>query len=127
MKIASRLYQRGQISAEQLAESVCVAASRRKPIGQIALERRMLTMRQAMDVLAFQSDHANVQFGQAAIRLGYLNETDVTSLLGIQEEEVPTLSAILVELGYVSTQTLAEEITAQRELVHSGTLQVAAM
>ncbi|HBE72247.1 MAG TPA: hypothetical protein DDW52_29285 [Planctomycetaceae bacterium] len=119
MKIATRLYRRGQITAEQLAESLCVAAKRRKPIGQIALERRVLTIRQAMEVLAFQSEHSNVQFGQAAVRLGYLTEAEVTSLLGIQEEEVPTLSAILVELGYVSTQTLAEEISVQRELAHA--------
>ncbi|GAB5401772.1 MAG: hypothetical protein Aurels2KO_00030 [Aureliella sp.] len=116
MKIATQLYRRGLVSAEQLADAICVVAQRRKPIGQIALERRLLSMRQTMDVLAFQSDHPNLPFGRAAVQLDFLTEDDVTALLGIQEKQVPTLSEVLVELGYISSEMLAQEIIAQREI-----------
>ncbi|GAB5407245.1 MAG: hypothetical protein Aurels2KO_54760 [Aureliella sp.] len=115
MKIATQLYQRGLVSAEQLADAICVVASRRKPIGQIALERRLLSMRQTMDVLAYQSDNPDLPFGRAAVQLEFLTEIDVTALLGIQEEKAPTLSEVLVELGHISSESLVQAIVSQRE------------
>ncbi|HBE68372.1 MAG TPA: hypothetical protein DDW52_09515 [Planctomycetaceae bacterium] len=117
MRIATRLYHGRQVSAEQIAEAVSSLSTCRKPIGQIALEKRMLTVGQTMRVLAEQADQPELQFGQAAVHLGFLTECEVTLLLGAQQEQSPSLSQMLVELGFITAKRLSEEIANTRRAV----------
>ena len=102
----SRLYQDGRISAEQFADAICHLANRRKKLGQLAMEKEFLSAKQVMDVLAEQARNPAVKFGELAISLGFLSEGDLAQLLGYQAQGSPSLSSILLELGYISEEDL---------------------
>ncbi|MDG2224595.1 MAG: hypothetical protein P8L85_24650 [Rubripirellula sp.] len=106
MWIGSRLYQDGRISAEQFADAICQLTSKRKKLGQIAMEKRFLSVKQVMDILAEQARNPSAKFGELAISLGLLNDNDVAELLGHQTQDAPSLSSILLELGYISPEDL---------------------
>lgn len=102
----SRLYQDGRISAEQFADAICHLSNRRKKLGQLAMEKEFLSVKQVMDILAEQARNPAAKFGELAISLGFLSEGDLAQLLGYQTQGSPSLSSILLELGYISEEDL---------------------
>lgn len=61
-----------------------------RPIGEIIRETKQLDEAQIEDILAYQRQHA-VRFGEAAVALGYADETDVVYALS-QQFRYPYLS-----------------------------------
>lgn len=109
MKIALALYKQGEISAEQLAEALCEQSRLRKPIGQIALEKRLLTVRDTMQILCQQAESPGMPFGEIACSLGLLTRQDVAVLLGEQELSLPPISSVLLRLGYIEEHHIADQ------------------
>lgn len=70
------------------------------------MEKRFLSVKQVMDILAEQARNPAAKFGELAISLGFLSEGDLAQLLGYQTQGSPTLSSILLELGYISEEDL---------------------
>ncbi|GAB5407274.1 MAG: hypothetical protein Aurels2KO_55050 [Aureliella sp.] len=109
MWIGSQLYQDGKITAEQFATAVCTVTNRQERIGEIALKNRHLTVKQVMAILAEQDNSPASKFGEVAISLGFLNRDRLMQILGEQTLASPSISEVLLELGYVSEEELSSQ------------------
>lgn len=111
MWLAAHLYSEGKISGDQFASACVEQICRRKPLGAIALQHDMLTMKQVMRILGEQSTVSGLPFGEVAIRLKLLTSDQVAQLLHFQTANVPTVEEIIVELGWLTE----EEVSCARQ------------
>jgi hypothetical protein len=114
MKFALYLKSKGVISAEQLVAALEIQQDRLPPIGQLAIEENLLTPREVFHVLCSQSDAPGERFGDTAIDLGLMTQSQLHWLLAIQLERREPLEAILVEQRTLSQYQMVEELTAYR-------------
>lgn len=75
------------------------------PLGEIALQKHMLTPKELLDILNIQSDTGQ-KFGDIAIESGYLTPKQMDILLKIQKTIHGTFGSILVELKKVDKETI---------------------
>ena len=75
------------------------------PIGRLALESRILSMKEVNRVLTTQMD-SKLRFGEQAIHLGYMEESDLEYLLQLQRDRRPKLNDVLVELEFLEKTSL---------------------
>lgn len=108
MWLATQLYTEGRISGDEFASASVEQIQRRKPLGQIALQNGMLTMKQIMQIVGEQAIVSELPFGEVAIRLKLLTAEQVAELLYLQAQNVPTLEEVMVELGSLTQQELNE-------------------
>ena len=104
MWFASYLYRRGLITAEQIVEASIQQGDCRIPLGRLALELKKLTVKQVAKVLEAQTEEGK-RFGQLAVRLGFLSEQDVAYLLMVQNNRLPSLTKVLIEMGAIDQAT----------------------
>ena len=79
-----------------------------QPLGQLAVERDMLTQLQVQGILDLQPDFQQ-PFGKIALSLGYLTESQLGELLLAQAARSKRYEDILVEKGTIITQVLIVE------------------
>ena len=101
------LVEAGYITADQALHAVRHQLAMRRPIGQMAVECRMMSMNQVFVVLQDQLD-CDQPFGQLAIQRGYLTEEDLGTLILKQLDSVPRLKDILIEAGAVSAEVIRQ-------------------
>ncbi len=75
------------------------------PIGRLALETEILTMKQVFQILNAQAD-SDMRFGEIAIGLGFMNGAQLLELLETQKKRRPGLNKLIYELGFASIETL---------------------
>jgi len=75
------------------------------PLGRLALQKRMLNVRQVFLILSTKID-TGLRFGEQAIKLGYLDETQLENLLILQTRSRPGVCRLLGEMQFVETRTL---------------------
>lgn len=75
------------------------------PIGRLALQQGLLTMKQVTLILNEQID-SNRLFGEIAIDLGLMTEEQLAKLLVHQKLVQPSLSAVIVEMKLVDEATM---------------------
>lgn len=119
MWIASKLYQDGEISSKQLAEAICTMTRGQKRLGQIALEKRFLSVKQVMKILAEQAKSPKSKFGELAVELGYLSREKLSQLLGEQVFASPSLFDVIHELGYIAEEQ-PEHDSSPTSVAHCG-------
>jgi hypothetical protein len=114
MKFALYIKSKGVISAEQLVAALEVQQERLPPIGQLAIEENLLTTREVFHVLCSQSEAPSERFGDTAIDLGLMTQSQLHWLLAIQLERREPLEEILVEQRALSPYQMVEELTEYR-------------
>ena len=114
MWFATYLYRRGLITAEQVVEASIRQSDERIPLGRLALETKKLSVKGIAKILQAQTE-GDQRFGKTAVRLGLLTERDVADLLMIQNDRLPAMGDVLVEMGAIDRETMeAESILARK-------------
>jgi hypothetical protein len=114
MWFASYLYRRGILTAEQIIEASIRQSDRRIPLGKLALECKKLTLKQVAKVLEAQTEEGK-RFGQLAVQLGFLSDLDVAHLLMVQNDRLPSLTKVLIEMGALDQETADSEFRIARQ------------
>lgn len=90
----------------QVVEVMRAIGRRSTPIGRVAVEEGLMTMRAVMHTLQAQTENPRERFGDVAIRLGHLDDTQVKALVGAQAWRQPRVNQAVVELGYLSAEAM---------------------
>ena len=114
MQFGMYLYHNGVITAEQLVAAMALQDECRVPLGVLAMESGKLAVRDVLSILRVQSDLPNDRFGDIAIDLGLLNKRDLAELLMLQSDRRIPLGECLVELGHMTEEQAAEQLSAYR-------------
>lgn len=117
-RFGSFLVNRGVVSEGDILEALDLQRKTRPPIGKIALFKKLLTMKQVVNILNEQCDTHKL-FGEIAVELGFLKTEDVEKILEIQKKEGPLLGDALVKLGKMEPQALERELGAYSSLAKS--------
>lgn len=121
MRFGIYMMRRGVLSAEQLIEALDEQMSLQPPMGQLAIEEGVLSVREVFAVLRTQADTANGRFGDAAMQLGLLDRGQVANLLMLQADRIPPLSDLLVSIGTLDQATVDNELASfRRDMERSG-------
>ncbi len=103
------LIQRGLVTESQLVEALDNQRRLTPTIGNVAREAGKLTVHQVLQVLDRQEETGD-RFLATAVELGFLRESDVSTLLRRQRAGRPQLGRLLVTMGCLSEQALMHEI-----------------
>ena len=114
MQFGLYLVENGIITPEQFVEALQVQIDSRPQLGSLAIEQKALTMKEVFQVLRTQADEPKELFGQLAVEAGLISEDRLASLLYLQSARVRSMEEIVVELGYVSAETLEQELSEYR-------------
>jgi hypothetical protein len=114
MWLASRLWQKQVISADQLAEAVETQLSRRPSLGSLSIELGIMTIDQVEEVSSAQAEEPDRPFGELALALGFITRAQLALLAFEQAERAPTLGEILVEMGALTPDELRRELWEAR-------------
>lgn len=106
MKFGLYLVRNGIITADELVGALEVQHRRYVPIGQIAIEERLLSAREVFHVLQCQNDpcHSHKLFGEIAMEMGLLTEHELQRLLLLQMERRPKLTDVLILRGILTAE-----------------------
>jgi hypothetical protein len=99
------MYETARVPKQVLLDALARCKEKTPKIGQIALERRCLNVRQVFAVLEQQVDSGQ-RFGQIAIRLGYMTEQTMADLLREQQHLRPNIVDVLLEMNAIKPQDL---------------------
>lgn len=105
MKFLVWLASRGELSPDQVVQVLARQTAGHRPIGRIALRRRMLSMEQIQEILHYQADHGGL-FGTIAHEQGMLSGQQLRELLALQSRAIPSLDTVLQELGLIDAGRL---------------------
>lgn len=111
MWIGLHLVRSGCITADQLIEAIEYREKHKPPIGQIAIQKRRLSVSDCFQVLSRQAIQA-ASFGRIARDLKLLTKRQVADLLLMQDEQTPSIGEALIAIGAIDEEELARE-TAQ--------------
>lgn len=102
------LVDRRMLSAEQAVEVMRAVSRRSLPIGRVACEEGLMTMKAVMHTLSEQAENPTERFGDVAVRLGYLDRAQIKALVGAQAWRQPRMDQIIVDLGFLDADAMAE-------------------
>jgi len=102
------LADRGVLRAEDVVEVIRAYTGLQRPIGRIAREEGLMSMKGVMEVLAAQADRPGTLFGELAVELGYLDTGGLLRLMHAQASRAPRYDDVLLSLGLVSAADLSE-------------------
>jgi hypothetical protein len=125
MQFAMYLVDNGVISCEEFFEALKLQMSTRPQLGALAIETRRLSFRQVFAILRAQCDEPNTMFGELAVRLGYLSDEDVNSLLAEQAGRAMPLLEVLVENGFLSPEAAERHYADYRQCMRAANEEVA--
>ena len=113
---AQFLVQQEIIGTETALQALDLQRAATPPVGRLALEQQLLTMKQVFAVLSAQADSGR-RFGEQAVVMGYLDDAQLAALLAHQRDVRPGLSAILHDMGALKKRDLQKHRRAYlREL-----------
>ena len=113
MWFAFDLIDDGQISPQAFVSALRHQMRCRRPLGQMAVERGLMTMAEVFNVLTRQSE-TNEPFGHLAVQMGYINREQLSELIISQLETMPRLEDILVESGVIDRTVLDDALVRLR-------------
>ena len=96
------LVESGIITADDYVAAAARREGERPPLGQVAIEEGVLSVRQVLEVLSSQYASPGKRFGEIAVERGYLRSEQVATLLMRQAERQRPVIDHLVELGRLS-------------------------
>jgi len=107
MQFLVHLVRSGVLTAEQAIDAIDAQLRSMKPLGKLALESRMMTVREVMTVLERQAEVPDIMFGETAVELGFLTQDKVAALLATQRRQRLSLDQVLINMGGVPAPELA--------------------
>lgn len=105
LEFAYFLTRENWISERELETVQRKRAQARRPFGEVALHKRVLTPREVAKVLRQQAG-SPTRFGEAAVALGVMTLDDVYWVLRLQREELPSVIDLILEHGFLSEEDL---------------------
>ena len=117
MKFGLYLVRKGIITAEQLVDALEVQHAKNVPIGQLAIEERLMSARDVFHVLHFQRRRPEPweRFGEIAIKMGLITQEELESLLLLQLDRKPRLKDVLVQRRVLSQIEMEHHLVAYRD------------
>jgi hypothetical protein len=98
----------GWATNEEIVEAVAARRTLRPTIGQLLLIHHKLNVHQVFQILGEQATSSKL-FGQIAIDMGFIKESDVNEILQLQSSLCPPLWQVLESRGVI-TPAQAESI-----------------
>ena len=98
----------GWATIDEITDAVTARRAQRPTIGQLLLTNHKLTVHQVFKILGEQATNSKL-FGEIAIELGFIKESDVNEMLQLQSWMCPPLWQVLASCG-VLTPSQAESI-----------------
>ena len=95
----------GIIDAETALELLRRREAQQIPLGRIALEAGLLKIPQVFQILKHTAE-TRQRFGEAGVSLGMLRREQVLQLLGMQQDRLPSISEMLVEMDLCDADEL---------------------
>jgi len=111
LRIGLYLYYTGKIPYEALVQALVWQQAMRPPLGRLALKAKLLNATEVQRIL--ESKTVNGQFGERAIKLGFLAESQVAQLLRLQRSLQKPLGYYFVKNKLLTTYELS---TAARDM-----------
>jgi len=109
VELTVHLYNEGLIDAESAMKVLSARISRRTPIGRLAVEKGLLTVKEVMSVLQSQADtEPALRFGEMAIVMRLLTNEELEFLLRTQRRAVPSEGELIQEFTEVSAEQIFE-------------------
>ena len=103
----------GYLSSTQAMRVLNRQLSYSSPIGQLAVERKWMTMSQVFEVLSRQVGSV-LPFGERAIEMGFLDRERLCELLLAQLSNIPTLEELIVSEGMMTEEEIETAVTTMR-------------
>lgn len=100
-----QLVQQGVVTPQQAIDALAAQVAAHRKLGQLALERRMLSAGDVMLILRVQSEEGGL-FGAIAVELGLMTDEGVGELLRAQRSLIPPLDVVLVQRGILDRSDL---------------------
>lgn len=114
MQFAMYLVDNGVLSCEEYYEASKLQQHSRPQLGALAIEARLLTVKQVFAVLSLQCDEPNTRFGELAVRLGYLKHDDINRLLAEQERRAKPVIDVLVDENFLPAEEVERHYAEYR-------------
>jgi hypothetical protein len=114
MRFLVYLYESGIVSAEEAMGILVTQSASSRPLGELAVELKMLRLRDVMAILRAQASDKR-SFGRLAVGLGLLTDPQIEELLEVQRARVPSVDQLLLESGH------APEAVKRYRLMFLGT------
>lgn len=108
------LIDRGMLTPDEALSVLDTQRKKRCPLGQLALQNGILTVNQIFQILTRSADTREL-FGQAAIALGFLTETQLALLLHLQQNLLPSIPELLLEMDLCDAETL-DRLSGRRRM-----------
>jgi hypothetical protein len=108
MRFCIHLVHQKIVSPEQFVAAMEQYLKARKPIGRLAIEAGLISMKQVFEILERQTGTQR-KFGRIAIDLGYLTEEQLAALLFEQSTQNQSIGEILVAKGAISREQMEAE------------------
>lgn len=124
MRFGIYLYRGNVITAEQLVSALESQQAHLTPIGQLALEARLLSARDVFAILRSQRDAPHDRFGEIAIEMGLLTRDQLQQLLLIQSDRQVPLVDILVRQRALSKDSAETHLHDYRAQLCDSTTRV---
>ena len=118
MHFGTFLVKQGVSTPEHIIQALDTQMKKQMAVGKIALQYRLLEMNHMFTILNRQVD-TDLKFCDIAIALGFLTREQADFILSIQMSKRPKLGEILVEMGLISQQQLAEALVGYEKLKDS--------
>lgn len=94
-----------KISSDQLAAALELVRSKNKKLGDLAIERSMVTAQQANELNRKQRE-VDKPFGMLAVEAGLMTDEQVQTLLAVQKENKLSLPKAIADLSYLDIDPL---------------------
>ncbi len=120
MKFGLYLLDRELITERQLIQALQKQEESLPPFGQLAIEVGMLSVRDVFRVLRVQSDYAKEHFGETAVDMDLLTESQVAELLLMQSNRRARLADVLVSMGAIPREACNRQLEAYRQEKEAG-------
>ena len=113
------IFETGLVSKEALNKALSIQRTTRPPLGQLALGNKWLTRENIFKILQAQKDpeRKNKLFGEVAIQLGFLNESQVSDLVISQNYPATFIGEILLSEKMIKRNELIRALTEFNKLI----------
>jgi len=122
MNFGDYLVQEKIIQETDLDHALAIQKTDRVPLGQLALQKRLIDNKQLFRILSRQRkpEDKHKNFGTLAVEMGYLGQGQIETLLEQQTHTNRLLGEILVSMKLVSQVALIKALKKLREQNKKG-------
>ena len=103
------------IDCEQFVTALELQLASRLQLGGLALETGKMTVKQVFKVLRLQCGTPAGLFGEIAVDQGFLNESDLSSLLVMQSVRQRSMAEIVIEHQFASKEEVLRYLESYRQ------------